>query len=156
MLLTSLFKGSDMATKVGLLLVHGSNFGQIPFHHQWLIYGYQRELNPGSLGANCHLNSEPQLLLFSVIESTDYIENNLGFHYAAVWGIGDLVFFQQDGTRTNLSVVWAPTQDGGFDSNKTEIYIPEMPSDMRQQGNFEHVPAIVGINAQDGAEVASK
>ena len=52
-------------------------------------------------------------------------------------------------------MVWAPTQDGGFFALKTELYLPEMPSDMRQQGNFEHVPAIVGINAQDGAEVAS-
>jgi len=52
-------------------------------------------------------------------------------------------------------VVWAPTQDGGFYALKTEIYLPEMPHDMRQQGNFEHVPAIIGINAQDGAEVAS-
>jgi len=30
-----------------------------------------------------------------------------------------------------------------------------MPFVMRQQGNFEHVPGIIGINAQDGAEVAS-
>ena len=52
-------------------------------------------------------------------------------------------------------MVWAPTQDGGFYALKTELYLPEMPGDMRQQGNFEHVPAIVGISAQDGAEVAS-
>jgi len=62
---------------------------------------------------------------------------------------------EQDGTRTDLSVVWAPTQDGGFYALKTELYLPEMPHDMRQQGNFERVPAIIGINAQDGAEVAS-
>jgi len=68
---------------------------------------------------------------------------------------GLLHFLDQDGVRTNLSVVWAPTQDGGFYALKTELYIPEMPSDLRQQGLFEHVPAIVGINAQDGAEVAS-
>lgn len=61
-----------------------------------------------------------------------------------------------DATRTNLSVVWAPTQDGGFYALKTELYLPEMPHDMRQQGNFEHVPAIIGINAQDGAEVANR
>ena len=52
-------------------------------------------------------------------------------------------------------MVWAPTQDGGFFALKTELYLPEMPNDMRQQGSFEHVPAIVGISAQDGAEVAS-
>jgi len=62
---------------------------------------------------------------------------------------------EQDGTRTHLGVVWAPTQDGGFYALKTELYLPEMPHDMRQQGNFERVPAIIGINAQDGAEVAS-
>ena len=64
--------------------------------------------------------------------------------------------YKQDGRRSNLSVVWAPTQDGGFYALKTELYLPEMPGDMRQQGNFEHVPGIIGINAQDGAEVASK
>ena len=95
MSLTSLFKGSDVATKVGLLLVHGSNIGQMPFHHQWLIYGYQWELNPGLLGASCRLNSEPWLFLFSVIQSTDYIKKNLCFHYAAVWGIGDVFFFNR-------------------------------------------------------------
>lgn len=52
-------------------------------------------------------------------------------------------------------MVWAPTQDGGFFALKTELYLPEMPNDMRQQGSFEHVPAIVGISAQDGADVAS-
>ena len=64
-------------------------------------------------------------------------------------------FCGQDGSRTELSVVWAPTQDGGFYALKTELYLPEMPHEMRQQGNFERVPAIIGINAQDGAEVAS-
>lgn len=54
-----------------------------------------------------------------------------------------------------LGVVWAPTQDGGFFALKTEIYLPEMPEDMRRQGLFEKVPAIIGINAQDGAQLAS-
>lgn len=66
-----------------------------------------------------------------------------------------MCFREQDGPRTSLSVVWGPTQDGGFYALRTELYLPEMPSDMRDQGNFEHVPAIIGINAQDGAEVAS-
>ena len=29
--MTPLLKGLDMPTKIGLLLVHGSNFGQMPF-----------------------------------------------------------------------------------------------------------------------------
>lgn len=55
-----------------------------------------------------------------------------------------------------MGVVWAPTQDGGFFALKTEIYLPEMPEDLRRQGLFEKVPAIVGINAQDGAKLASE
>jgi len=31
MLLTPLFKGSDISTKTGLILVHGSNSGHMPF-----------------------------------------------------------------------------------------------------------------------------
>jgi len=31
MLLTLLFKGMDVPTKMGLLLAHTSNFGQMPF-----------------------------------------------------------------------------------------------------------------------------
>jgi len=35
----SLLKGSDVPTKVGLLLACGNNFGRMPFcHHQWLIW----------------------------------------------------------------------------------------------------------------------
>jgi len=75
--------------------------------------------------------------------------------YLWTWLNDVLWYHEQDATRTNLSVVWAPTQDGGFYALKTELYLPEMPHDMRQQGNFERVPAIIGINAQDGADVAS-
>lgn len=61
-----------------------------------------------------------------------------------------------DGVRTDLSVVWAPTQDGGFYALKTDILLPEMPADLRRQNLFERVPAIIGINADDGAEIANR
>jgi len=54
--LIPLFNGSDVpihrywGTKVGLLLAHGSNFVALPATTSD-SYGYQWELNPGSLGA---------------------------------------------------------------------------------------------------------
>jgi len=47
----SLFTGSEVPTKVVLLLAHWSSFGLTPFLPP-MTHGYQRELNPGLLGAN--------------------------------------------------------------------------------------------------------
>lgn len=58
----------------------------------------------------------------------------------------------QDGA---LGIVWAPTQDGIFYSLKTEVFLTETPDDLRRQGLFERVPAIIGINSMDGAALAS-
>ena len=58
----------------------------------------------------------------------------------------------QDGA---LGIVWAPTQDGIFYSLKTEVFLMETPDDLRRQGLFERVPAIIGINSMDGAALAS-
>jgi hypothetical protein len=55
-----------------------------------------------------------------------------------------------------MGIVWAPTQDGGFYALKTDNYLSEMPEDLRRQNQFERVPAIIGINAHDGALIASK
>ena len=50
--LTPLFKDSDMPAKVRLfLLAHWSNFGHV-LPATVDLYGYQRKLDPGSLGAS--------------------------------------------------------------------------------------------------------
>ena len=57
MLLSPLLKGWDVPTLIGLLLVHRSNFGQMPFQLPPITQRrYQQELNPFLLGAGCCLN----------------------------------------------------------------------------------------------------
>jgi neuroligin len=55
-----------------------------------------------------------------------------------------------------LGIVWAPTQDGIFYSLRTEVFMSETPDDLRRQGLFERVPAIIGINSMDGAALANR
>ena len=58
-----------------------------------------------------------------------------------------------------MGVVWAPTQDGGwFMDNPMYPQVPYLryqPRDMREQGLYERIPCIIGLNSQDGAERAS-
>lgn len=56
----------------------------------------------------------------------------------------------------SLGIVWAPTQDGIFYSLPTEGFLSEMPEDYRRQNHFAKVPAIIGINAHDGAAIANR
>ena len=50
---------------------------------------------------------------------------------------------------------FVPVQDGLFYSIPTEGFLPEAPDDYRREGIFARVPTIVGINANDGAQIAS-
>ena len=53
-----------------------------------------------------------------------------------------------------MGVVWAPTQDGGW--YQTWPFLPMTPWDLRQQENFDMVPAIIGLNTHDGSRQAGQ
>lgn len=59
-----------------------------------------------------------------------------------------------------MGVVWAPTQDGGWFMDSPLFpqvpYLRYQPRDMRDQGLYERIPCVIGLNSQDGAERASE
>ena len=64
---------------------------------------------------------------------------------------GDFMFVLQDGS---LGIVFGPTQDSGWYINMP--FFSQTPYDMRLSDQYDTMPAIIGINAKDGAKIASK
>lgn len=57
-----------------------------------------------------------------------------------------------------LGRVWGPVQDGGYYHSvnlKSDVFLPELPVDLRRQGLYPKIPVIVGIDKQAGAKRAN-